>query len=134
MWVVMASSITAAQAARLIHRAITFRPGRGVIPVVCSWGSDLMPDRLCQAAKEQLKANTANPTDQRIVWPCVVKRGSTSTGKLSRASMEPKLERANSLYGTTPLLLCRYQACNKGPVEESRRYGRPIVAASRPRM
>src|SRR5260221_256245 len=134
IWVVIASSITAAQAAKLIHRAITFRPGLGVTPMVCDCGSDnpcktdslpepaaaasglcasvLTPDLLCHAASEQVNANTANPTDQSVVCPCVVNCGSTNTGKLSRASMEPKLESANKRYGAAPPFVCRYQACN----------------------
>ena len=34
----------------------------------------------------------------------------------------------------TPVFVCRYHACNSGPVEDSNKYGRPIVAASSPRI
>src|SRR5437016_3405364 len=48
--------------------------------------------------------------------------------------MEARLERANNRYGMPPLWLRAYHACNNGLVEESRKYGRPTVAASSARI
>src|SRR5712692_10428155 len=107
IWVVTASSITAAHAARLIHSTCSFRVGRA--PVDGSTDSRLKPSRLRHAANPQAVANTPKPTDQRMVCVLVANFGSTSTGKLINASMDPRLERAYSRYGATPAFVCRYQ-------------------------
>src|ERR1019366_3279224 len=60
--------------------------------------------------------------------------GSTKNGKLTSASNDPKFESANKRYGIPDPERRTYHACNNGLVEDSRKYGKPIVAPSKIRM
>ena len=48
--------------------------------------------------------------------------------------MEPAFESAYNRYGMAPWNRRAYHACSRGPVVDSRKYGRPTVTASNPRI
>src|SRR5207245_1183191 len=129
MWPVKASSNTDAQQASPAQSACRPSPG---LP-------DSPPARCCasapllrQASIAHESANRTKPADQMAACVPNLSSGSTASGYDSNASIEPRLESANRRYGAAPSWERAYQACTRGPVVESTKYGSPTLVASSP--
>ena len=90
--------------------------------------------RLNHADAAVNKANATYAPDQPYDCSRVVTHGSSAKGYPSSASIDARLESANNRYGLFPGKLRANHACTSGLVVDSRKYGRPMVAARRPRM
>src|SRR5262245_25298585 len=87
-----------------------------------------------QAVSAHRPAKTTKTVDQPQPSCPRSKVGSKSRGKPKRASSEAKFESAKRRYGTALRKRRQYHDWSKGVVVESRKYGSPIVTASRIRI
>ncbi len=92
-WLVIASSMVDAQAARPIHSSRVAKLGAGTLSYAgpVSWKL-----RARHPTTPHIAANTAYPIDQATACVPNFNVGSTSTGYVSSASIDPRFDSANS--------------------------------------
>src|SRR6185503_11657169 len=79
-------------------------------------------------------ANAPYANDHPHACSRFVSVGSISTGYASSPAIEPAFDSAKKRHGIAPPLEREYQLCSSGLVDDKRKYGRPTVAASNPKI
>ena len=139
-WLVTASSITepiadsASQVSCVRTAGGAAAPGAAALACTGSPAVAAAARSDAQPVAAHTPTNTTYSADQPQPRAARSNHGSSRTGKPSSASSDAKFDSANSRYGTALRKRRQYQDCSSGVVVDSRKYGRPIVAASSSRM